>query len=300
MLIVCPTCTTTYQIQPAALGEAGRSVRCTKCKNTWFATHDSVVQEAELIAATADQAPAPSNLPALREPSEADLPAGWTNSVPDRVIPPDDTDFAAEAERAIVIADAPPLVPHSDLGAPSAKIDPGEPAEVETIASLRTRQAYVERKSRRTVLQRVASLPMLIVTLLVILGAALQWRLAVVRTFPQTASLYAAIGLPVNLRGLKFENVKSTGEFLDGASVLVIEGTIVNPTFKKLDVPRMRFTLRNAAGHEVYAWSALPSKTSIPSGGELPFRTRLAAPPSDGRDVIVRFFNRRDVTAGIQ
>ena len=33
-------------------------------------------------------------------------------------------------------------------------------------------------------------------------------RNEVVRYLPQTASLFAAIGLPVNLRNLKFENVK--------------------------------------------------------------------------------------------
>jgi predicted Zn finger-like uncharacterized protein len=43
MLIVCPTCATAYQIELTALGAAGRSVRCSHCRNTWFATPDSVV-----------------------------------------------------------------------------------------------------------------------------------------------------------------------------------------------------------------------------------------------------------------
>ena len=59
---------------------------------------------------------------------------------------------------------------------------------------------------------------------------ALQWRVALVRQFPQTASLFAMIGMPVNLRGLTFMDVKSRGEFVDGAMVLVVEGTIVNLT----------------------------------------------------------------------
>jgi predicted Zn finger-like uncharacterized protein len=45
MLIVCPTCATAYQIQLAALGEAGRSVRCAQCKNVWHATPESAVME---------------------------------------------------------------------------------------------------------------------------------------------------------------------------------------------------------------------------------------------------------------
>ena len=39
------------------------------------------------------------------------------------------------------------------------------------------------------------------------------------------------------------------------------------------------------------------SKTMLGSGNGLPFRARLASPPPDGRDVIVRFFNRRDAGA---
>src|SRR5436305_1658557 len=78
-----------------------------------------------------------------------------------------------------------------------------------------------------------------------ILLGALSWRTAVVRSFPQTASLYAAIGLPVNLRGLFFENVKSIAEFHDGVAVLLIDGTIVNLTTRTLEVPRLRLALRN-------------------------------------------------------
>ena len=93
-------------------------------------------------------------------------------------------------------------------------------------------------------------------------------------------------------------DVKSRGEFVDGAMVLVVEGTIVNLTPKALEVPRLRFALRNATGHEVYAWTSLPSKTLLGSGDGLPFRSRLASPPPDGRDVIVRFFSRRDAGLG--
>src|SRR4249919_2395535 len=38
MLIACPNCSTSYMIDPASLGEAGRTVRCARCKTTWFAS----------------------------------------------------------------------------------------------------------------------------------------------------------------------------------------------------------------------------------------------------------------------
>jgi predicted Zn finger-like uncharacterized protein len=302
MLIVCPTCATTYQIQLASLGAAGRSVRCTKCKNTWFATPDSVIDEATLATAGAVASPpaapkAAAKPPAPHEQTDEELAAAWgSEAVSGDVIPPENG--AGEGENAIVIANAPPLVPvdHTETG--TAKFDPGEPEDIETIATRRARQASVDRKNRRTPLQQLLSLPTLIVVLLVILAIALQTRVAMVRNFPQTASLFAAIGLPVNLRGLIFENVKSSGEFLDGVTVMVVQGTIVNLTGKALEVPRLRFALRSASGHEVYAWTALPTRTMLSPGEELPFRSRLASPPPDGRDVIVRFFNRRDIGAG--
>ena len=281
MLIVCPTCATAYQIQLAALGGAGRSVRCSHCRNTWFATAESMVEEAAILSVSA--------------PAAAERPADdFSSHVTGDVIPPPDT-VTPQADNPFTLANAPPLVPQDQPETEAApKFDPGVPDHVETIAARRIRQTYADRKDQRSLLRRLVSLPMLIVMLSAILAGALNWRAAVVRHFPQTASLYAAIGLPVNLRGLFFENVKSTGEFHDGVTVLVVEGTIVNLTTRTLEVPRLRLALRNGLGHEVYAWTALPTKTTLGSGNGLPFRARLASPPPDGRDVIVRFFNRRD------
>jgi predicted Zn finger-like uncharacterized protein len=289
MLIVCPTCATAYQIGLAALGAAGRSVRCAQCKNTWFASPESAVQEPALVS-----------VPAVQH-ARAQVPAGDFAGMDDRplqeILPPGD---AGAADNPFTVADAPPLVPHDHPAteAEATKFDPGVPDDAETIAARRVRQTYVDRKDKRSLLRRLVSLPMAIVVMAAILLAALNWRSAVVRHFPQTASLYAAIGLPVNLRGLFFEDVKSRSELHDGVMVLIVEGTIVNLTTRTLEVPRLRLSLRNGVGHEVYAWTALPSKSTVGSGNGLPFRARLASPPPDGRDVIVRFFNRRDALAG--
>jgi len=119
----------------------------------------------------------------------------------------------------------------------------------------------------------------------------------VVRLVPQTASLYAALGLPVNLRGLTFGNVTTAIETQDGVQVLVIEGTIASASTRAVEVPRLRFSVRNHRGQEVYAWTALPSRGALSPGETLPFRSRLASPPPDMREVLVRFFNRRDLVA---
>jgi len=294
MLIVCPTCTTAYQIKLAALGEAGRTVRCASCKNTWFATPDSAIMEAETAlvptaAAAASRAPAPAAPPLPPATDDfADDDAAANFAV--------ETFSPTDGKSSAPVIDAPPLAPQ-DVGE-TARFEPGEPENIETIAARRARQKYSERKQKRGALRQIANMPVLITVLLLIVLGALQWRVALVRQFPQTASLFALIGMPVNLRGLTFMDVKSRGEFVDGAMVLVVEGTIVNLTPKALEVPRLRLALRSASGHEVYAWTSLPTQTMLGSGDGLPFRSRLASPPPDGRDVIVRFFSRRDAGLG--
>jgi hypothetical protein len=103
---------------------------------------------------------------------------------------------------------------------------------------------------------------------------------------------------PVNLRNLQFENVRISKESENGANILIVEGLIVNIVDKPVEVPRLRFAARNAAGQEVYTWTALPSRSILGPGESLEFRSRLASPPADASDVMVRFFNRQDAIAG--
>jgi hypothetical protein len=138
-----------------------------------------------------------------------------------------------------------------------------------------------------------------ILMMLAIITGLVAWRNDVVRWLPQTASLYAAIGMPVNLRGLEFANVKTEQESQDGVPVLVVSGEIVSRSRHAVEVPRLRFAVHNGGGKEIYAWTALPSRNVLTPGAILPFRSRLASPPQEAHQVQVRFFNRRDLAAGL-
>jgi hypothetical protein len=138
----------------------------------------------------------------------------------------------------------------------------------------------------------------IIVILLAVLGALIGWRSDVVRVMPQTASLFAAIGLPVNLRGLALTDITTTREAHDGATILVVQGTITNISKQPRDVPRIRLAVRNDTGAVVYTWTSLPERPVLAPGDSEPFQTRLASPPPDGRVVEVRFFTRRDIVRG--
>jgi hypothetical protein len=127
--------------------------------------------------------------------------------------------------------------------------------------------------------------------------ALLVWRGDVVRLMPQTAAFYKMAGLDVNLRGVAFGDLKVATETVDGKPVLVIEGAVISTNKKPVDLPRLRFSVRDAQGAEIYAWNAVLDQAMLKPGERVAFKSRLASPPAEGRNIDIRFFNRRDMTA---
>src|SRR5712671_4382856 len=54
MHIICPHCTTSYAIDLATLGAAGRTVRCSRCKEVWLARPEDAIEVAALAPAMAE------------------------------------------------------------------------------------------------------------------------------------------------------------------------------------------------------------------------------------------------------
>jgi hypothetical protein len=188
-----------------------------------------------------------------------------------------------------VVFDAPSLVPSIESPAhPDAATDSDE---IENFAARRKRLQARRRQARRS--SRWTALILVLFAFNVALVGA---RSEVVRFFPQTASLFAAVGLPVNLRNLKFENMRISKEAQEGLSSLVVEGTIVSVSNRPSEVPRLRFSARDSAAQEVYTWTAMPGRGIVGPGEKLDFRTRFVSPPDNAVDLLVRFVNAQDAT----
>jgi predicted Zn finger-like uncharacterized protein len=316
MQIACPSCSTTYQIAATAIGASGRSVRCVRCQTVWFAPSPGVIPAAAEYAEAwpHDEAPAPpqemaSAIPEDRMAEVAEQPTGpgddaaqpLLSSAPESPAAQDASDqTAVESNQHIALSDipipvteAPPLAPEPGDGMSNPALE-HDAADIERLAERRRVRAAARRSKKR---MRVP-LPVVIILMLFVCGALIGLRKDIVRHVPQMASFYSTIGLPVNLRGLVFNDVKISNETHDGVPVLVVEGVVVSTVNVPVDLPRIRFALRNAAGAEVYSWTTQPSQPVLEPGEALPFRSRLASPPAEGQDLQVRFFTRRDVAGG--
>jgi hypothetical protein len=139
---------------------------------------------------------------------------------------------------------------------------------------------------------QISRLRLIIVGLILADAAIIGWRTDLVWVMPQTASFYAELGLPVNVRGVQFEAITAAAERHDGEPVLIVKGEIGNGTNTVQAVPHLRFAVRNLQRQEIYSWTATPARGSLAPGETLAFRSELVLPPPNTRDVVVRFADR--------
>ena len=301
MLLACPNCTTTYELKADLIGESGRSLRCARCFNVWHATRSQelvvTAQTSDATATRSDPRSEPAtaqNPPASPAPEQDAAAASFVAALEqaaEQVAP-----APPPAEDTIPDIAAPPLSPsaHGLTDSPGTAPLPPEGEDIESFA----RRLTESKANRARALRAQLGPPAIIVSLALVITALVAWRTNIVRMAPQMASLYGAIGLPVNLRWLVFGDIQITKEARDGVPVLLVEGTIKSTSDQPVDVPRLRLGLRNQAGLEIYSWFAVPERSILAPGETQAFRSRLASPPSEGHDVVVRFFNRREAIEG--
>jgi predicted Zn finger-like uncharacterized protein len=308
MLIVCPTCATSYNVDAANLH---RQVRCARCRTVW---HAEPVAAASTVPAGAHAGSSPNVVLGLGatdqvewrdNPADSAAAAGASNLRATAGGPgstPADGGAAGAPETPMLEVAAPPLVPaegaasRAPIEIEGSRADASGPAEhedIETYAARREREERLKRLRWPLSLMQSAALFLLIIDA-VLIG----WRDDMVRLFPQTASFYTELGLSINLRGLSFTDVSTTAEKHEGVPILVVEGSIVNDTRKFVDMPRLKFAVRNGADEEIYSWTAVPPRPILAPHESVAFRSRLASPPPDGRAVLVRFVTRQDLVAG--
>jgi len=258
MIVTCPDCQTRYQINGASLKPPGRRVRCQNCEVVWF-------QEPEKDKVQ----PTPEEIsPTISEDTPPPTPDDVSEQAPEGV-----PDVAAEEQ--------------------SVESDTSPQIDVETEAARLiaiSKNARQQRRHKKTQVKTALGGWMMLaacVCAFIISGAI--WRKPIVKLFPAAADLYAAVYLPVNIRGIEFKNITSDRKFENGIPVLTIRGELANITDEKITVPDLRFGLQNASNQELYHWTMKIKLKTLPPAGQTKFVTRLASPPGEAQNVQVRF-----------
>jgi predicted Zn finger-like uncharacterized protein len=171
MHIICPHCTTSYAINPATLGVAGRTVRCSRCKEVWLAR----LEDAAL--------------------AEVLIPAGGDHRVPDSAVAPA-TAHGSYTEQETPMVESPSISAEWPTGGDDAQGRTDRPSPARQNAA----QAGTVRPRRPSLLRRLkpalsfgpptVSLTTACAAMGALLLALVIWRADVVRLLPQTAAFY--------------------------------------------------------------------------------------------------------------
>jgi predicted Zn finger-like uncharacterized protein len=295
MHIICPHCTTSYAIDLATLGAAGRTVRCSRCKEVWLARPEDAIDADAPVAAMAEAGDRASAQASAKQwdarveggdSQEQDIPVVESPSISSDL--PASADAGATPQAAG--ADWPQMA-RKDLADDLADAAAARPRRPSSFRKLLKPPALASGGS-------FVSLPTACAAMGALALALMIWRVEVVRLLPQTATFYKMVGFDVNVRGLAFKDMKITTETVEGKPVLVIEGVIVGDARRAIELPRLRFSVSDAHGAEIYAWNAVLDQPVLKPGERAWFKSRLASPPPEGRNIDVRFFSKRDIAAG--
>lgn len=112
-----------------------------------------------------------------------------------------------------------------------------------------------------------------------------QFRERLVALWPASAQLYAALDIPVP--GLTLQGVKFERSHAGNVPLLIISGTIVNPSQHVARAPRIRLALQDSVQREMGHEEIDPDQAEIAPGGQARFTARVNNPPPEARMIEV-------------
>ncbi len=138
--------------------------------------------------------------------------------------------------------------------------------------------------------------------LLLIMGgataSAYQYRHFIVKAWPQTVSAYRVLGIDTNVTGIALRDIATERNTEDGLPILSVRGRVVNLTNRAVPVPRVRLSLMDEKGEEVYWWfHALPLGRLDPQE-DYRFVSNLHSPPNGATHLKVEF-DQNDTVSGL-
>jgi predicted Zn finger-like uncharacterized protein len=295
MIIACPACTTRYVVPDSAIGLDGRTVRCAKCRHSWFQEGALPAQADQPLAAPVAPQPAPRPSPPPSPPAEVVEPEPPVTSaeaepepaaIPEVPSEPDaslpaaiSAEPAAEDQAAIVdeaaTQDAPePDLPFASAGEgmpPSAFADdaPGhsQPAEDrswdddgDSYSSFAHEPPFRPRLNTLK-LWTWAAVVFAVVSLAAIGAVAWyglpDWMPLARQTFAE-AQPDLVLDFPANRQDRR--TLPNGTEFF-GAS-----GTVTNVGRSRRTVPTILIVLRDTRERIVYSWEVAPAKRQLAPG----------------------------------
>ncbi len=265
MIIACPACATRYVVPDSAVGVEGRTVRCAKCRHSWFQDGPQITvppaPEPDLAAPAPTPEPAPTPAPPAAEPA---APPPAENPV----------ESESEAETA-----PPPLSFNDDIIPPPPETTiPIAAAAWDDDQSQFAHEPPFRPRRNPAKLWTIAAALFAVVAIGAV--AATAWfGLPSWVPFAQTRFAEEQPGLkldfPAKLQGQR--------ELEDKSWFFEVNGTITNISQTSRSVPPILMVLSDARGRQVYSAEINAPKRVLAPGESVAINEALAPVPKAGK-----------------
>lgn len=268
MIIACPACSTRYAVPDSAIGVEGRTVRCAKCRHSWFQEGPELESEGAMVAPVEAEAsvaptspPPPPSQPVSQPAAQAAVqpvsPATVRPTPRPAVVVPRAPEPAAEAGLAETM---PPPTPsrrpgpvYYDDTSSKAYADEGR-SSFDFSPPFRPRRNWSRIGTYAAIAFAVATLGLAVA---VAVGGLPDWLPIPRATFSQ-AQPDLKLDFPRGRQDRK--------PLPDGTEFFSVSGTITNIGSETRKVPSLLVVLRDRRETIVYAKEVVPAKTSLAPG----------------------------------
>ena len=259
MIIACPACATRYVVPDSAIGVDGRTVRCAKCRHSWFQEGHAVSVPPPAPTSTPPPPPPPPEPAFVAEPAGAEETTAFA---PQGFAPPPEP----EPEPA---EDAPPPAFAAPETAPPAFAEAQPPADAaapfeETPSSFDYAPPFKPRRNPARLWTAAAVAFALVVAALI--GAASWWGMP---DWLPSVSLGArpTFGQAQPDLVLEFPADRQDRRTLpNGTEFFGASGTVTNVGQETRRVPPILIVLRDGRDRIVYTWEVRAPKSALAPG----------------------------------
>lgn len=255
MIIACPACATRYAVPDSAIGVDGRTVRCAKCRHSWF-------QEGPALGPR--PAPSPAPTPVYAEPEAPVVPPPPPATAPEPVA----------QEEAIEEPPPPPLPPlKEEAAAPHVYSDD----YVEDRSSFDYEPPF--RARRNPAKLWMAGAILFAVLAIGTIGAVAWYGLPNWVPFARSAFAQAEPDLVLDFP----PNRQDRRTLPNGAEFFGASGSITNVGKTRQAVPILLIVLRDERDRVVYSWEVVPSKRELAPGESVTINEAVTDVPKSAK-----------------
>lgn len=250
MIIACPACSTRYVVPDSAIGVEGRTVRCAKCRHSWFQQGPDLPPREETV-------PAPA-APPVPAPVAAAAPVPEPEPQPVSVEP----------------VPEPPVVPRPVVRPSASTADAGFD---EAVSSFDHQPPF---RPRRNMAKLWTMAGVGFAVLVAVLIALASW-LGLPRWLPAAHATFGA-GNPDLV--LAFPSERQDRRTLpNGTEYFGASGTVTNVGKQPQEVPSILIVLRDAKDKIVYTWDVSPPRDVLKPGESVTINEAVTDVPKSAK-----------------